>query len=133
MTLNVKLWALLIFPSIHEGVSEALHPASVASHEYPRLGQDKVAAQEVLNNEIIIKESNGAKTAFKQSIQSPSSQSGQEKVGNRHENQGAGNIPRYVNLEPSLAMDWLEISWDDLRIKERIGAGKFSASPDASF
>ena len=32
-------------------------------------------------------------------------------------------IPRYLNLEPSLAMDWLEISWDELRIKERVGAG----------
>ncbi|XP_073126456.1 serine/threonine-protein kinase CTR1 isoform X2 [Henckelia pumila] len=34
-------------------------------------------------------------------------------------------MPRYLNLEPSLAMDWLEISWDDLHIKERIGAGSF--------
>lgn len=32
---------------------------------------------------------------------------------------------RYLNLEPSLAMDWLEISWDDLRMKERVGAGSF--------
>lgn len=36
-------------------------------------------------------------------------------------------IPRYLNLEPSLAMDWLEISWDELNIKERVGAGIFSA------
>ncbi|XP_024017114.1 serine/threonine-protein kinase CTR1 [Morus notabilis] len=34
-------------------------------------------------------------------------------------------IPRYLTLEPSLAMDWLEISWDELRIKERVGAGSF--------
>lgn len=42
------------------------------------------------------------------------------------ENQGTFHsvtIPRYLNLEPSLAMDWLEISWDELHIKERIGAG----------
>ncbi|XP_074576572.1 serine/threonine-protein kinase CTR1 [Curcuma longa] len=32
---------------------------------------------------------------------------------------------RYLNLEPSLAMDWLEISWDELDIKEQIGAGSF--------
>ncbi|KAK1367013.1 Serine/threonine-protein kinase CTR1 [Heracleum sosnowskyi] len=32
---------------------------------------------------------------------------------------------RYLTLEPSLAMDWLEISWDELHIKERIGAGSF--------
>ncbi|CAK9186585.1 unnamed protein product [Ilex paraguariensis] len=34
-------------------------------------------------------------------------------------------IPRYLNLEPSLAMDWLEISWDELHVKERVGAGSF--------
>ncbi|KAL0368859.1 UNVERIFIED_CONTAM: Serine/threonine-protein kinase CTR1 [Sesamum calycinum] len=34
-------------------------------------------------------------------------------------------IPRYLHLEPSLAMDWLEISWDELHIKERVGAGSF--------
>ncbi|PIA56208.1 hypothetical protein AQUCO_00700514v1 [Aquilegia coerulea] len=33
--------------------------------------------------------------------------------------------PRYLNLEPSLAMDWLEISWEELHIKERVGAGSF--------
>ncbi|KAK9743479.1 hypothetical protein RND81_03G242000 [Saponaria officinalis] len=35
------------------------------------------------------------------------------------------NIPKYLDLEPSLAMDWLEISWDDLHLKERVGAGSF--------
>ncbi|KAG1326366.1 hypothetical protein COCNU_01G003000 [Cocos nucifera] len=34
-------------------------------------------------------------------------------------------IPRCFSLEPSLAMDWLEISWDELEMKERIGAGSF--------
>ncbi|PON49765.1 Mitogen-activated protein kinase kinase kinase [Parasponia andersonii] len=34
-------------------------------------------------------------------------------------------IPQYLNLEPSLAMDWLEISWDELHIRERVGAGSF--------
>lgn len=37
-------------------------------------------------------------------------------------------IPRYLNLEPSLAMDWLEIAWDELHIKERVGAGIFLCS-----
>ncbi|XP_076949420.1 serine/threonine-protein kinase CTR1-like [Bidens hawaiensis] len=35
------------------------------------------------------------------------------------------STPRYLTLEPSLAMDWLEIAWDDLNIKERVGAGSF--------
>ncbi|XP_057773212.1 serine/threonine-protein kinase CTR1-like isoform X1 [Salvia miltiorrhiza] len=37
----------------------------------------------------------------------------------------ASLIPRYLSIEPSLAMDWLEIAWDELHIKERVGAGSF--------
>ncbi|KAJ3693496.1 hypothetical protein LUZ60_008976 [Juncus effusus] len=33
--------------------------------------------------------------------------------------------PNYLSIEPSLAMDWLEISWDELQLRERIGAGSF--------
>lgn len=57
-----------------------------------------------------------------------SRQSDPEEVGNELESQApfpaiSVTIPRYLNLEPSLAMDWLEISWDELHIKERVGAG----------
>ncbi|XP_073221354.1 serine/threonine-protein kinase CTR1 isoform X2 [Cicer arietinum] len=98
------------------GVSEALHPSSEALlHEIPIVGKDSVVVQEISYNEIIAKGNLGVN----------GSQSKQEQVDNRLENQGAGNIPKYVNLEPSLAMDWLEISWDELRIKERVGAGSF--------
>ncbi|XP_019456126.1 PREDICTED: serine/threonine-protein kinase CTR1 [Lupinus angustifolius] len=110
-----------------QGVSGALCPAFEASlHEYPRLGKDTVVVQDS-DNEDIVNGGAGVKSTFNQSILSLSSQSEQEQVENdRVENQGsAGNIPRYLDLEPSLAMDWLEISWDDLRIKERIGAGSF--------
>ncbi|CAH2078071.1 unnamed protein product [Thlaspi arvense] len=34
-------------------------------------------------------------------------------------------ISPYLSIEPSLASDWLEISWDELHIKERVGAGSF--------
>ncbi|OVA01844.1 Protein kinase domain [Macleaya cordata] len=37
----------------------------------------------------------------------------------------SATVPKYLNLEPSLAMDWLEISWDELNMKERVGAGSF--------
>ncbi|EPS62154.1 hypothetical protein M569_12639, partial [Genlisea aurea] len=37
----------------------------------------------------------------------------------------AAITPEYLNLEPALATDWLEISWDELNIKERVGAGSF--------
>ncbi|XP_048331690.1 serine/threonine-protein kinase CTR1 isoform X2 [Ziziphus jujuba] len=57
-----------------------------------------------------------------------SSESDAEEVESEPDNGGnfsSVTIPRYLNLEPSLAMDWLEISWDELHIKERIGAGSF--------
>ncbi|KAL2339982.1 hypothetical protein Fmac_007922 [Flemingia macrophylla] len=115
-----------VFPTIHEDVSKALHPVIEASlHEYPRLSED-VVVQETSNNEIIVNGSSVLKSTYKQSIHGLSNKSELKQVG--IENQGclpAGNIPRYVNLEPSLAMDWLEISWEDLRIKERVGAGSF--------
>ena len=124
---------LLNFPPVYEGVSKDLHPATKASlHEYPRLSKDSVVVLEASNKEIeiIVKGSSGVKSNYRQSTLSSSSQSKQEQeqVKIKVENQGASNIPRYLNLEPSLAMDWLEIPWDDLRIKERVGAGKFSAS-----
>ncbi|KHN08281.1 Serine/threonine-protein kinase CTR1-like protein [Glycine soja] len=117
-----------VLPTIHEDVSKSLHPAIEASlHEYPRLSEDVV--QETSHNEIIVNGSSVVKSTFQQSMLGSSCQSELKQVGIRIENQGclpaAGNIPRYVNLEPSLAMDWLEISWDDLRIKERVGAGSF--------
>ncbi|KAG9440200.1 hypothetical protein H6P81_020365 [Aristolochia fimbriata] len=48
-----------------------------------------------------------------------------ENTVNVRENFCMATIPSYVSLEPSLAMDWLEISWDELQLKERIGAGSF--------
>ncbi|KAJ1424750.1 Serine-threonine/tyrosine-protein kinase, catalytic domain [Sesbania bispinosa] len=118
-----------ILPTIHEDVSKALHPASEASlHEYPIVSEDAVVVQETSNNEIIVTGSSVVKSTFKQCILSSSIQSELKQLDNKIENQGclpAGSVPRYVNLEPSLAMDWLEISWDDLRIKERVGAGSF--------
>jgi len=119
---------LLNLPAIYEGVSEDLDQVSGASiHEYPRLSKDSVVVMEA-SKEIVVKGSSGLKSIYKQSILCSSTESEQEHVKNKLENQGAGNIPRYLNIEPSLAMDWLEIPWDDLRIKERVGAGKFSAS-----
>lgn len=32
-------------------------------------------------------------------------------------------LPKRLSIEPSFAVDWLEISWDELDLKERIGAG----------
>lgn len=38
---------------------------------------------------------------------------------------GSVMVPKLLNLEPSLALDWLEIPWDELQMKERVGAGSF--------
>ncbi|KAI4307511.1 hypothetical protein L6164_030689 [Bauhinia variegata] len=118
-----------ILPSVQEGVSEALHPPIEASlHGHPGLGEATVVVQETFNDGIIIAGSSVVKSTTKQSTVSSSSQSELEQVDNTLENRGrfpAATIPRYLNLEPSLAMDWLEISWEDLRIKERVGAGSF--------
>ncbi|KAK9930223.1 hypothetical protein M0R45_027270 [Rubus argutus] len=57
-----------------------------------------------------------------------SSQSDLEEVDSKLEIQSRFSCchsSEVLNLEPSLAMDWLEISWDDLHIKERVGAGSF--------
>lgn len=49
-----------------------------------------------------------------------------EAIGSKCDRGNPATVGRYLNLEPSLAMDWLEIAWDELDIKERIGAGTFS-------
>ncbi|XP_028777697.1 serine/threonine-protein kinase CTR1 [Neltuma alba] len=115
--------------SIQQGVSEDLHSTTEALlHEYPMHVEDSVVVKETSNNESIVTGSPVAKATSKKPILGPSCQSEQESVDSRLENCdrfSAGNIPRYLNIEPSLAMDWLEISWDELRIKERVGAGSF--------
>ncbi|KAL8261515.1 hypothetical protein R6Q59_025564 [Mikania micrantha] len=66
-----------------------------------------------------------------EAVETPKLKSGQSNQLLKVESDGKcrGNFPatatRYLNLEPSLAMDWLEIAWDELHIKERIGAGSF--------
>lgn len=117
-----------ILPTIHEDVSKVFPVSEESLHEYPRLSEDAVVLQETSSNEIIVTGGSVVKSTFKQCILSSSCQSELMQVDNRIENQDylpTGNIPRYVNLEPSLSMDWLEISWNDLRIKERVGAGSF--------
>ncbi|PNX99069.1 serine/threonine-protein kinase CTR1-like protein, partial [Trifolium pratense] len=117
-----------ILPTIHENVAKVFPATESSLHEYPRFSEDTVMVQETSNNEIIVTGGSVVKSIFKQCILSSSCQSEFKQVDNIIENKDYlpdGSIPRYVNLEPSLAMDWLEISWDDLRIKERVGAGSF--------
>jgi hypothetical protein len=42
--------------------------------------------------------------------------------GNK-ENIPGVTLPKSLSIEPSFAVDWLEISWEELELKERVGAG----------
>ncbi|KAA3476619.1 serine/threonine-protein kinase CTR1-like [Gossypium australe] len=89
--------------------------------------RDKVAKEQTLKEEIGVSGSPVVKSEKQLKVNLPS-QSDLEEIGAELDNQGrfsTVSIPRYLHLEPSLAMDWLEISWDELRIKERVGAGSF--------
>jgi len=39
------------------------------------------------------------------------------------ENIPGATLPKCLSIEPSFAADWLEISWEELELKERVGAG----------
>lgn len=89
---------------------------------------DKVVIKQTYTEEIFVSGSPVVKNSVKQPKVSLSGQLDLQEVDSRLENHGtfhSGTIPKYLNLEPSLAMDWLEISWDELHIKERVGAGSF--------
>ncbi|KAH9756184.1 protein kinase domain-containing protein [Citrus sinensis] len=74
--------------------------------EYSRLVEENVAIEAAYKEEIVLDKEDESKL---------------EKQGKFP----VGPGPRYLNIEPSLAMDWLEISWDELHVKERVGAGSF--------
>lgn len=42
--------------------------------------------------------------------------------GNK-ENVPGADLPKPMSIEPPFAVDWLEISWEELELKERVGAG----------
>ncbi|PSS17346.1 Serine/threonine-protein kinase isoform 2 [Actinidia chinensis var. chinensis] len=102
--------------------------AGISRVEYPRPGGDKVVIQHPWKKEIVLSGSQNMSTSIRQPKVNSPAQSELTEVKSEVENQGifpSATIPRYLNLEPSLAVDWLEISWDELHIKERIGAGSF--------
>ncbi|KAK3231073.1 hypothetical protein Dsin_002954 [Dipteronia sinensis] len=110
-----------------EGKSDTLDVAEGSLiHEYSRVGDENVVIQNTCQKEIV-----GSGGSVKKKVGKPpkgnlSSQLEEEesKLVKRGKFPAATN-QRYLNLEPSLAMDWLEISWDELHIKERVGAGSF--------
>ncbi|KAL9450103.1 hypothetical protein AB3S75_011936 [Citrus x aurantiifolia] len=98
--------------------------AGATIQEYSRLVEENVAIEAAYKEEIVVSESS---VIIKQPNATLPSQLDKEDES-KLEKQGkfpVGPGPRYLNIEPSLAMDWLEISWDELHVKERVGAGSF--------
>ncbi|KAM3682512.1 hypothetical protein ACJW31_12G078100 [Castanea mollissima] len=112
-------------------VSESLDSApEQILHELSRIsvGEDKVMIKQTNTQQIFVSGSPFIKNSVKQPKGSLLSESDLKDVDRRLVKQGkfpSVTNPKYLNLEPSLAMDWLEISWDELHIKERVGAGSF--------
>lgn len=110
--------------------AEAPDAAGQSVHECSGLEQE-VITQQTYKKEVAVSGGPIINSAVKQTKVNLSSQSDKKEVENMIDNQArppSVTIPRYLNLEPSLAIDWLEISWDELHIKERVGAGKSFAS-----
>ena len=111
--------------------AEAPATAGRSIYECSTLKAEQIIMQQTYKKEMVVFGNSVINSVVKQTKVNLSSQSGMEEVESRVDNQGRPSsvtIPRYLNLEPSLAMDWLEISWEELHIKERVGAGKFSAN-----
>lgn len=114
------------FLAVQTTVPEAIGgPAGVAMDGYSSLSVDQFGQHNYTKEMGVSNPFIG--NAVKQAI-TDISQPVIKEVDNKVEKQcvfSTSTIPRYVDLEPSLAMDWLEISWDELHLKERVGAGSF--------
>ncbi|KAL6573240.1 hypothetical protein OROHE_001699, partial [Orobanche hederae] len=103
--------------------------AAIFEDDHSRQADGQVIIKHTYKKEVVVSRKAVLAQAERQPAKVTISESrGQMEIKNKfqdHEKHLASNIPRYLNLEPSLAMDWLEISWDELHIKERVGAGSF--------
>jgi len=89
--------------------------------DIPNLSEEKIAPQETCKEETVLLED---PTAMKQ----PNLSVEPEIVEADTRKDKKGRLPvdaisPYLTIEPSLASDWLEVSWNELHIKERVGAG----------
>ncbi|KAI4388689.1 hypothetical protein MLD38_000994 [Melastoma candidum] len=116
---------LSAMPSIK--VSAPVPSAVVSAGELTAQMESKSIVQSSYRKDIVVGDSKITTSLTNQLELSFAIRSGLEERTGKFENKKSPivNVPRYVNLEPSLAMDWLEISWDELHIKERVGAGSF--------
>ena len=107
-----------IMPSADANGCEVLGSIGGAS-----LCENKVVIEEIYQQEDVVAGISLNETSIDLSKLSLSTQTDSKEVEGRSQNCSASTYPKYLTLEPSLAMDWLEISWDELHIKERVGAG----------
>ncbi|ESQ54876.1 hypothetical protein EUTSA_v10024333mg [Eutrema salsugineum] len=96
--------------------------------DVPKLSEDKIASQETCKEETfllkdpidnsVIKQPKGDLSAEPEIVESETRKDINVRLP-------VDAISPYLTIEPSLASDWLEISWNELHIKERVGAGSF--------
>ncbi|XP_077234114.1 protein kinase superfamily protein [Tasmannia lanceolata] len=102
--------------------------ARISTNGHPRADGGKCFIEESQKKVLVSYHSYFRNDGIKQPKVEESSQVNPREIANTVKNRGSSpnvTMPGFLNLEPSLAMDWLEISWDELHIKERIGAGSF--------
>ncbi|XP_011074274.1 serine/threonine-protein kinase CTR1 isoform X1 [Sesamum indicum] len=99
--------------------------AAKSKDDYSQSGGDKIIIKQTYKKEIVVAGNMVQSQANRQPKVTFSKDLETKNKFHDHGQQHSSVIPRYLNLEPSLAMDWLEISWDELHIKERVGAGSF--------
>ncbi|KGN60414.2 serine/threonine-protein kinase CTR1 [Cucumis sativus] len=109
-----------IMPSTGADASEVLSSVGGAS-----LCENKVVIEEIYQEEAVVAAGISVNETINPSKLTLSTQTDSKEIVGRSQNCSASTYPKYLTLEPSLAMDWLEISWDELHIKERVGAGSF--------
>lgn len=105
------------------GISDAVARNSII----PFLGNKSIPQVSIIEG-IVSKHNQFTRSGNNLSEMDVSRQLKLTEISNKGENNGNYPnvaIPKYLSLEPSLAMDWLEISWDELEMKERVGAGIF--------
>ncbi|KAG2248705.1 hypothetical protein Bca52824_088333 [Brassica carinata] len=85
--------------------------------DIPKLSEDKIASQETCKEETSLSEDPVENSVIKQTKGELPVEPEIAEAETRKD--------KKVRLPPSLASDWLEISWDELHIKERVGAGSF--------
>ncbi|KAF8411354.1 hypothetical protein HHK36_003901 [Tetracentron sinense] len=114
---------------VQDNASEALDAVGgISTLGHSKLDGDEVTVQEICKGCFGACGSSIINNLVKQSKACLCSQVEIREVKGILENRGRfPNVTtlRYLNLEPSLAIDWLEISWDELHIKEPVGAGSF--------